>query len=740
MLTAISSAVLAANLYVSKTGSDAASGDEANPFLTINRAAQVAQRGDVVTVRAGTYRERVTPARGGSAAQRITYRAAPGEKVSIKGSDQITSWTLVSGTTYSVTLPDSYFGSFNPYTRRVSGNYLYGDTVEHLGCVYLNDQAYVELQSQSAVQGQPGSWTATRTGTNTTIYANFGGANPNAQLAEINVRPTVFFPSQPLVIDYITVQGFTISQAATNWAPPDPRDGEPGTQEGAIGSLGGAFWIIENCTVRYSRNVCIAFGRYNEEPNASQSLSQMGNHIIRNNVIQRCGQAGIAGKWWLSRSRIVGNLIEDINYLNEWGGYEQANIKFHDTSDLTIEGNLIRQGAGQVPYGVWVDWGNTNVRFSRNVIHGFDNAFFMEQNFGPFLFDNNVLIGGQFEQWATAGTVGAHNLYVDVEDNILANEGSRQVEIYQPHSLGWSAMATVQAGYGDKRYNNVYVKRPYSGSTTPGSMDDYNLYLGGASKTSFSKDTNGQVSSIDPGFTYVSDAAGFRMSWDPGGTLDSFTVPLLTSDTFGLFQPTNMRVENVNGSTITIDRDFFGVQRSLSNPRVGPFATGSQFTGRVLFDAARVGAGSPPTPAIVVQYNFEASAQGWARTSGSASVYRSTARADEGSASLAVMFSNTTIGNTSVAVSSPPVPAGAAVRFHVYVPASTSLTVVEPFALETNGRVTRNSQPTASLRRSAWNIIDLAVPANAAALQQLGVNFSTDAGFYAAAYIDSVTW
>src|SRR5689334_15244571 len=119
MLTAISSALLAANLYVAKAGSDVASGDEAHPFLTINRAAQVAQPGDVVTVRAGTYRERVTPARGGTAAQRITYRAAPGEQVSIKGSDQITGWTLVSGTTYSVTLPDSYFGSFNPYTRRV---------------------------------------------------------------------------------------------------------------------------------------------------------------------------------------------------------------------------------------------------------------------------------------------------------------------------------------------------------------------------------------------------------------------------------------------------------------------------------------------------------------------------------------------------------------------------------------------------------------------------------------------
>src|ERR1043166_9071168 len=53
----------AREVFVAKRGSDAGVGDAARPFLTIQRAAQVAQPGDIVTVRAGVYRERVDPAR-----------------------------------------------------------------------------------------------------------------------------------------------------------------------------------------------------------------------------------------------------------------------------------------------------------------------------------------------------------------------------------------------------------------------------------------------------------------------------------------------------------------------------------------------------------------------------------------------------------------------------------------------------------------------------------------------------
>ncbi|MFH1267137.1 MAG: hypothetical protein ABIK89_15525, partial [Planctomycetota bacterium] len=67
--------------------SDENPGTEALPFLTINRAADVLQPGERVVIHAGTYRERVRPARGGAGADRmVSYEAQPGAEVVIKGS------------------------------------------------------------------------------------------------------------------------------------------------------------------------------------------------------------------------------------------------------------------------------------------------------------------------------------------------------------------------------------------------------------------------------------------------------------------------------------------------------------------------------------------------------------------------------------------------------------------------------------------------------------------------------
>ena len=83
--------------YVDNTSSkadDNGPGTSAKPFRTINKAAQVLQPGERVVIAAGTYREFVRPARGGSGADKmISYEAAPGAKVYIKGSEIVKDWT-----------------------------------------------------------------------------------------------------------------------------------------------------------------------------------------------------------------------------------------------------------------------------------------------------------------------------------------------------------------------------------------------------------------------------------------------------------------------------------------------------------------------------------------------------------------------------------------------------------------------------------------------------------------------
>ena len=67
--------------------SDGNPGTKELPFKTISRAAELLQPGERVVVGTGVYREWVRPARGGTDPEHmISYEAAPGAKVVIKGS------------------------------------------------------------------------------------------------------------------------------------------------------------------------------------------------------------------------------------------------------------------------------------------------------------------------------------------------------------------------------------------------------------------------------------------------------------------------------------------------------------------------------------------------------------------------------------------------------------------------------------------------------------------------------
>jgi len=74
-------------------------GSESNPFSTIAKATVLAKAGDVITVRAGVYREEVL-----IPDDRITFQVYNGESVTINGADLMTVWTQSSGTTYQTTM------------------------------------------------------------------------------------------------------------------------------------------------------------------------------------------------------------------------------------------------------------------------------------------------------------------------------------------------------------------------------------------------------------------------------------------------------------------------------------------------------------------------------------------------------------------------------------------------------------------------------------------------------------
>jgi hypothetical protein len=184
--------ISAKEYHVAKTGNDGNPGTAEKPFLTIQAAADVAQPGDVVTVHEGIYREWVKPPRGGNSdAERIVFQAAEGEKVEIKGSEIVTEWEKLAGTVWRVSIPNSFFGDYNPYKDLIYGDWFNPlGRIHHTGEVYLNGKSLWEMALLEDVlnpkpktdrfdpEGSSYTWFCESNDENTFIYANFQNADP----------------------------------------------------------------------------------------------------------------------------------------------------------------------------------------------------------------------------------------------------------------------------------------------------------------------------------------------------------------------------------------------------------------------------------------------------------------------------------------------------------------------------------------------------------------------------------
>lgn len=150
----------------------------------------------------------------------------------------------------------------------------------------------------------------------------------------------------------------------------------------------------------------------------------------------------------------------------------------------------------------------------------------------------------------------------------------------------------------------------------------------------------------------------------------------------------------------------------------------------------------PPPTGDTATYNFERDTQGFTRSGAPiVSVTRSTAQKFAGVASLAVRITGS--GSPSVSVASPSTPAGATVTFRIFIPTGARIAWVQPYVLQgaAGGWTwTGNYQPIASLRTGTWNTLTVNVPANAAALSSLGVQFGTSGTYDGTVFIDSVSY
>ncbi|WP_293709855.1 right-handed parallel beta-helix repeat-containing protein [uncultured Parabacteroides sp.] len=482
------SSLPAREYHVSVQGNDNNSGTLKAPFKTIDKAARVAYPGDVITVHEGTYRERIDPLRGGEKNKPIIYQAAKGEKVEIKGSEVIKGWEKQDDRTWFVSLPNTYWGDFNPYADTIYGDWLEKGKWCHTGEVYLNNEALSEtpeLDRLLAGKSDTAFWYCRVNEDTTTIWANFD-CDPNKETVEINVRQSVFYPSKPYV-NYIHVRGFVMSHAATPWAPPTAE------QIGLIGTHWSKGWVIEDNKVSHSKCVGITLGKYGDEwDNKSESAEafvrtteralennwdrdHIGSHIIRNNQISYCGQAGIAGSLGAIFSLVEGNSIFEIGMHQSFWGYELAGIKFHAAVDAVISNNHIYRTEG----GIWLDWMTQGTRITRNFLH--DNKvqdFSLEVNHGPVLVDNNFFLSRELSQVKLSqGIAFVNNLIAwKIWETPLVDE--RETPYLAPHGTSIEGLHNCPCG-DVTYYNNIFTRidmTPYDACSLPVRMGG-NIFL-----------------------------------------------------------------------------------------------------------------------------------------------------------------------------------------------------------------------------------------------------------------------
>ncbi|MNQ05546.1 hypothetical protein D3C85_182840 [compost metagenome] len=615
VLTLYSTIVVTAQTeyHVSATkGNNTNKGSKEKPFRTISAAAKVAKAGDVITVHAGTYRESIQPEVGGTSdTKRITYQAAKGENVIIKGSEIVKNWTKIGNDTWKAVVPNTMFGSFNPFNDLIRGDWFIAkERQHHTGCVYLNGKWLMEAARKDevikAANASDPLWFAEVDVQNTTIYAQFIGVDPNKELIEVNARETVFYPKKPFV-NYITVKGFTMCHAATNWAPPTAE------QKGLIGTHWSKGWIIENNDISYSKCSGVALGKYGDEwDNKAESAEgyvgtinralankwnkeNIGGHIVRNNTIAYCEQTGIVGSMGCAFSTISGNTIHDIHFKKLFSGYEMAGIKFHGGVDVQIIGNHIYRS----DMGVWLDWMAQGVHVANNLMH--DNIawdLFLEVNHGPMVVYNNILLSDVSVFMNSRGAVFAHNLFGGKVNAISYD--NRLTPYHKPHSTDIVDLHDNPAGDIQFR-NNLFISggdvSQYKKNILPVIFDG-NVYTKGtvmavlgnkqrsfgeindkakeklknvpdvdAVEKNFIANENFDVAAkLIPEGNNIFLVINLDKSWT-----NDVQRTLVSTDNLGKAIVPNLPYENTDGTKLVIDKDYNSVKRLETNPSPGPF-------------------------------------------------------------------------------------------------------------------------------------------------------------------------
>jgi hypothetical protein len=584
----------------SKNADDKGPGSQERPFRTINAAAQVLQPGERVVIAEGVYRECIRPARGGTGPDAmISYEAAPGAKVVVKGAAVVKDWKPSEGWNFGfdpethqpvkaweLRLDPALFpNGYNPFeVDNVIGNrewlrYAQDNMATYFrrrGLVFVDGKPLEPVELSTELAGpSPRSmnyftdihwkplfkefspdagkvWIETNGMTLHIRLAN--DDDPAKHVIEITTQEQIFSPAQRFQ-SYIRVKGITFQYAG---------NGFPVPQRGMVSTNRGNHFIFEDNTFEWANSVGLDIG--NEDWAASRPPQPVGFDVVRGNTFRYCGIEGLGGTGGPQSTLVEKNLFEWIGWQDAAMMSESGGTKMHTARNLLFRNNVVRHI--RHGNGIWLDIGNANDRLTGNVfadIPGDVNphAIHIEGSNVLNEIDNNIfdhLTGGILIR-DTNNVIVAYNLFVDCTevcvDTVSGINGPRPIggHTNDVHNLMVHDNVFFKIGRSAIEFNNARNEA------------DGNLYP--AASSPFGGAPYLRVKFPEPAEWHNLESWREEYGWDKNGALAAITATI-DPDKLELTLSVKGDVKR-QPAYKGIDADFFG--HPVSGDRLpGPFA------------------------------------------------------------------------------------------------------------------------------------------------------------------------
>ena len=500
-MLALAAPLQAATYYVddaSATASDENPGSEAKPWQTLSRAAGADELrpGDTVLVKSGVYREEFIISKSGEPGRPITFAAAAGHRVVIKGSDPIGGkWARLSedksvaepypnafAKVWKIKLSDEYFQG--PHFRKPERRYV--------SAVFMNDRHWLqqigpdhiynnEPYARKRVVGQDLSDIMSNSfyfdRPSQTLYVSISGS-PSWYLMEVGVRQWLM-----RIVDQhdLVVRGFEMR-----------HNRQPGGQWPAVTIGRCERVVLEDCTITHSDFCGLGLGSSKDCIVRRCDLSSNGNTGLNLHKSEDC--------------RVENCTVMFNNQRRFHAGWHAGGMKnIPDNKRCTVTGCEVAYNiAGP---GIWFDAGNEACRIIGNVVHHNDGCgIFYEINKGGGLIADNLVYANRARGIYISGS---QNVWV-VNNTVAANHSGI---VCMPRGANWP-LENVRV------HNNLLLRNYICGPGHPRGCD-LTVFMGAgegrdAARTVLSNHSDGNV------YSTLGCAATMRHHWNPDNTLDQW--------------------------------------------------------------------------------------------------------------------------------------------------------------------------------------------------------------------------